>query len=69
VSVAGRGRIKGEARDARGRGRKREREREREERRRDDFGYPTTCNEFLGSRGGVGSGEWEVGSEGVVMRI
>jgi hypothetical protein len=50
VSVAGRGRIKGEARDARGRGRKREREREREERRRDDFG-------------------WEVGSEGVVMRI
>jgi hypothetical protein len=43
--------------------RERERERERKERRRDDFGYPTTCNEFLGSRGRVGSGECEVGSE------
>jgi hypothetical protein len=54
--------MKGEARGARGR------ERERKERRRDGFGYPTTCNEFLGSRGRVGSGKWEVGSEGAVMR-
>jgi hypothetical protein len=44
VIVAGRGRLKGEAREARGR--------ERKERRRDGFGYPTTCNEFLGRRGG-----------------
>jgi hypothetical protein len=43
--------MKGEAREARGGER---------ERRGDGFGYPTTCNEFLGSRGRVGSGKWEV---------